>query len=167
MGLPPSFPSSLLCRTLRKSTSNASPNECAGSVLTINTFKSLYCGEDANSTANADEMDVLPTPPFPPTNITGVSLDVGSEDLVAVFAISSINGCNEYNLVVVDDGNDLECTTVLDDGKDLVNFDTGVYCVLSGSGVANRPILNAQPDDNAISKKIAMIIMIVCGLWVL
>ena len=113
--------------TLRKSTSKASPNECAGSVLTINTFKSEYCGEDANSTANADDMDVLPTPPFPPTNITGVSVD--EEDLEeAVFAISSISGCNEYRLVVVvDDGNNIpECTTVLDDGKDLVNFDTGV-----------------------------------------
>jgi len=118
LGLP--SPPSLLCLTLRKSTSKASPNECAGSVLTINTFKSEYCGEDANSTANADDMDVLPTPPFPPTKITGVSLDVEEEE--AVFAISSISGCNEYNLVVVvDDGNViLECTTVLDDGKDLL-----------------------------------------------
>ena len=66
-------------------------------------------------------MDVLPTPPFPPTNITGVS-DEEEED--AVFAISSIRGCNEYNLVVVDD--EVEGTTVLGDGKDLVNFDIGV-----------------------------------------
>lgn len=118
LGLPSS--SSLpLDLTLRKSTSKASPNECAGSVLTINTFKSEYCGEDANSTANADDMDVLPTPPFPPTKITGVSELVESEE-EAVFAISSINGCNEYSLVVVDGNDILECTTVLDDGKDLL-----------------------------------------------
>ena len=62
-------------------------------------------------------MDVLPTPPFPPTNITGVSL----EEEEAVFAISSISGCNEYSLVV--DGTDIveEGTTVLvGDVKDLL-----------------------------------------------
>ena len=104
-------------------------------------------------------MDVLPTPPFPPTNITGVSeLDVESEE-DAVFAISSINGCNEYNLVVVDGKDIVECTTVLDDGKDLL-YVLKVF-VLGGGTVANRPILNAPQDDDANSKKVAMIIMIV------
>ena len=106
-------------------------------------------------------MDVLPTPPFPPTNITGVSLDVESEDLEeeAVFAISSINGCNEYNRVV--DCNDLECTTVLGDGKDLLCVLK--VCALGGGGVENRPILNARQDEVANNKKIAMVIMMYCN----
>ena len=50
-------------------------------------------------------MDVLPTPPFPPTKITGVLFPAVPSSLLSFFlleataAISSINGCNEYSLV--------------------------------------------------------------------
>mmetsp|Transcript_2840 Transcript_2840/g.6008 ORF Transcript_2840/g.6008 Transcript_2840/m.6008 type:complete len:263 (-) Transcript_2840:7-795(-) len=82
-------------RLLRRSTSRASPNEWAGSVDTMSTFRSRS-NEDANSTARAEEMEVFPTPPFPPTNTTGVSppplRSTASE-------ISSMRGCSECSLV--------------------------------------------------------------------
>ena len=142
--------------TLRKSTSNASPKLCAGSVLTINTFKSLYSYEDANSTANADEMDVLPTPPFPPTKITGVLFVVLPSSLLLFFflleataAISSINGCNEYSLV--DGTTVVHCDGVPTICREKGGLD-GVTILRGGGSDSNElwwPILlNAQHRDD-------------------
>ena len=71
----------------------------------MSTFQSslLLLVEEANSTARAEEMDVLPTPPLPPTKITGVLwllLLLPFFLLAAIIdAISSTNGCNECSRV--------------------------------------------------------------------
>ena len=63
-------------------------------------------------------MDVLPTPPFPPTKMTGVVSTPSSPLGRSLFsltmeAISSIKGFKEY--IAVDDRVDLECI-----GEDLI-----------------------------------------------
>ena len=50
-------------------TSSESDSECAGSVDTINVFLPWF----ASHNAVAEDIEVLPTPPFPPTNMNVVS----------------------------------------------------------------------------------------------
>lgn len=47
-------------------------------------------------------MEVFPTPPLPPTKITGVLLLLSCLFAAMIDAISSTNGRNEYSLVDVD-----------------------------------------------------------------
>ncbi len=91
----------------------------------------LVAADDANSTARAEEMDVFPTPPLPPTKMTGVLLvfTLFPEVLLSplprllffllaaiIDAISSTNGCNECNRVVDgDDDNDDDVGIVIAD----------------------------------------------------
>jgi hypothetical protein len=59
---------------LERSTSRASPSECAGSVLTT----TVASPSSANLTASAADVDVLPTPPLPPV-ITYLQRQEGPE----------------------------------------------------------------------------------------
>mmetsp|Transcript_20831 Transcript_20831/g.29703 ORF Transcript_20831/g.29703 Transcript_20831/m.29703 type:complete len:252 (-) Transcript_20831:205-960(-) len=86
------FPSAL-----RRSTSRASPRECAGSVDTtrIRRFSTV----EASSTARADDIEVLPTPPFPPTKtVRGPLL------LLSLTLISSTKPLRENSA-----GNGIQC----------------------------------------------------------
>mmetsp|Transcript_20942 Transcript_20942/g.44198 ORF Transcript_20942/g.44198 Transcript_20942/m.44198 type:complete len:143 (+) Transcript_20942:721-1149(+) len=126
--------------------------------------------DEASSTAKAEEMDVFPTPPLPPTKITGVSPLLLLLSLLIV-EISSMRGWRECNRVdelapILEE----ECTTdVVDHGaKPKAGRLTVVTALLSviawkSRGEGGRTVgdgLNARLTSGAAERRTAAIIMV-------